>query len=60
MFSFEISSRMSEKDYKISASDYFEICNTSPQITHVHYDAYSNKFHIYTNDDYHWEFEVNK
>lgn len=58
MFSWEINEIMSHKDYRLNPDDYLKICSSSTQITHVHYDAYSNRYHIYTEDGYHWEFEV--
>lgn len=60
MYSEEISSLLSENNYMIKRTEYFNICDTSPQISHVHYDAYSNRYHIYTDDGYHWEFAVCK
>lgn len=60
MFSHEINEIMTKRQYNIGKSDYFNICDTSPQISHVHYDAYSNRYHIHTDDGYHWEFAVCK
>ena len=60
MYSTEISQLLADQNYMIKRTDYFNICSSSPQITHVHYDAYSDKFRIYTDDGYEWEFEVRK
>lgn len=59
MYSYEIDEMIKIKDWILKPKDYLRIYS-SPQITHLHYDAYSNKYHIYTDDDYHWEFEVRK
>lgn len=59
MYSYEIDEMIKIKDWILKPQDYLEIYS-SPQIIHLHYDTYSNKYHIYTDDDYHWEFEVRK
>jgi len=59
MYSNEIDELMRSKGYVITTDDYFRLNPIqSSQITHVHYDACTNRFQIYTNDGYEWDFEV--
>ena len=60
MYSSEIAELMTKRQNKIFLQDYYDILFSSPQICHVHYDVFSNKIQIYTDDDYRWEFEVHK
>lgn len=34
------------------------ICRESPQIDHVKYDAFSDRFQIWTTDGYYWNIKV--
>lgn len=58
MYSFELSNLI--KDGKIGADEYIKYFNiqNSPQITHIHYDAFSNKISVSTSDKYDFQFEV--
>lgn len=58
MYSREIDSILKLNNYNIASDTYINICSTSPQITHVKYDPYSQYFEIWTNDDYYWKFNV--
>ena len=58
MFSYEIDSLMRSKGYCIDREDYFNIINTTPQLARANYNAFLNKFHIWTDDGYDWEFNV--
>ncbi len=59
MLSYEIDQLMRSKGYRITSDDYLRINPIlSSQITHMHYDAYTGRYHIYTDDNYHWEFEI--
>lgn len=58
MYSIEISQLLADNGYMIKRTDYFNICSSSPQICHVHYDVFSNKIQIHTDDDFHWEVEI--
>ena len=58
MFSYEIDSLMRSKGYRIEKDDYANIISDSTQIERVNYCAFTNKFHIWTNDGYNWEFNV--
>lgn len=58
MFSYEIDSLMRSKGYCINKEDYVEIIESTPQLARVNFDAYSNKFHIWTDDGYDWEFDI--
>lgn len=60
MYSHEIDKVLNENNYDIGANLYMEICRTSPQLNHIKYDAYSNKFQMWSSDGYHWEFAVHR
>lgn len=60
MYSHEIDKVLNENNYDIGANTYLHICRTSPQLNHIKYDAYSNKFQMWSNDGYHWEFVVHR
>lgn len=51
---------MKQNNYSISANTYIDICSTSPQINHTHYEPYGDYFEIYTDDRYYWKFKVQK
>ena len=60
MYSNEIDSIMKQNGYIISANTYINICSTSPQIIHIHYEAFGDYFEIWTDDRYEWKFQVKK
>lgn len=60
MFSWEINELMMKRKYNITPIEYYQICDKSPQITHIHYESFSNKYRIYTNDGYEWEFTIRR
>ena len=60
MYSKEIEYLLNVKNYLISNKEYFEICDSSPQIDLVEYKAYENNYHIHTNDNYNFTFKVYK
>lgn len=60
MYTYEIDNLMKIKNYLISAREYLQICNTSPQIREVKYDPYQNNFMIETDENYKVYFKVKK
>lgn len=58
MYSYEIQQLMELKQYVLEAKEYLNILNTSPQINNVSYNAYSDLFHIGTDDRCSWDFKV--
>ena len=60
MYSWEIDNIMKQNDYTIYANTYIDICSTSPQINHIHYDSFGNYFEIWTDDRYYWKFRVKR
>ena len=59
MYSEEINELMIKRNYKLTPEEYCKLDPLlSPQITHIHYDAYSNRFQMHTNDGYDWDFEI--
>lgn len=60
MYSYEIEEILKKNGHMIKASVYLGICDSSPQITEINYDAFSDNFKIWTNDNYYFEFKVRK
>ena len=59
MFSWEIDELLRLKGNVITRNDYFKLNPIeSQQIAHIHYDAGSRRYQVYTNDGYSWDFEV--
>lgn len=56
MYSYEIEKLLKLKNYLISNREYFEICNTSPQIKRISCD--DDNFRIQTSDNYDLHFKV--
>ena len=60
MYSWEIDKILSENNFAINAETYIQIISTSPQIIHIHYEAFGDYFEICTSDKYYWKFQVKK
>ena len=60
MYSWEIQQLLELKNYLIDVEDYIKICNTSPQIREIHYNAFEDNFNIKTEDRYDFKFNVKK
>jgi len=60
VYTFEIDNLLKAKKYLISAREYLQICNTSPQIREVKYDAFQDNFMIETDENYKVYFKVKK
>lgn len=60
MYSYEITQTLESQDYNLDSETYINICHTSPQISQVKYDPYSNSFEVWTNDDNYWGFSVHR
>jgi hypothetical protein len=60
MFSWEIKQLLELRSYLLDVKEYFEICNTSPQIREVSYNQFENNFYIRTEDKYEFKFKVKK
>lgn len=60
MYSWEIQALLELKNYLLSVKEYFNICDTSPQIKEVHYDPFEDIFYIRTEDKYEFKFKVKK
>lgn len=58
MYSYEITQTLELQDYNLDSETYINICRTSPQISRVKYDPYSNSFEVWTNDNSYWRFSV--
>lgn len=60
MYSYEITQILESQSYNLDSETYINICRTSPQISRVKYDSYSNSHEIWTNDNKYWKFSVHK
>lgn len=58
MFSYEISDIVKKYNYCIPSSVYIRIIQTSPQINHVLYNPYNDKFNMWDKDGTYWEYSV--
>ncbi len=58
MYSWEIDTLMKIKNCLLEVEEYCKICDTSPQISRIKYDAFNNTFEIWTNDNYYWNFKL--
>lgn len=58
MYSYEISQILSENNYNIDSKTYLHICSTSPQLTHIRYDAWSNSMEMWDNEGNYWKFNI--
>ena len=59
MFSNEIDKLVKEHGYNLPCSVYLTLSpTTSPQITRIKYNPFSNQFEIWTDDGYYWKFSV--
>ena len=58
MYSVEIQKVLEENNYNIDSETYIDICQNSPQIYHVKYDAFQDNFLIETSDGYQFYFKV--
>ena len=50
MYTWEIEKIVEENNGVLESKIYLTICETSPQITEVRFEAFSNLFKIWTND----------
>lgn len=58
MYSSEIDQTLKSQKYNIESGTYSKICSSSPQITHVKYNPYSNEYEMWSNDNYYWKFTI--
>lgn len=59
MYSYEIEELLKSKNYKLSRSESNDINpRTCPQIVRMIYDTSQNKFFVYTDDGYNFEYEI--
>ena len=58
MYSVEIQKVLEENNHNIDSETYIDICQNSPQICHVKYDAFQDNFLIETTDGYQFYFKV--
>ena len=57
MYSYEIQDYLENKSYKLALEEYYDIVNTSPQISFVKLEMIADFYHkklVSTNDGYSW------
>ena len=57
MYDYEILSYLEDKYFKLSNKEYMYICSTCPQINHIKYNSFEDKFEIWTDCNY-FKFDV--
>ncbi len=60
MYPWEISKILENNNYNIDSQIYLHICKSSPQISHIKYDPYSNNFEMWDKENNYWKFTVYK
>ena len=60
MYSHEIAELLKLRGYVLDVKEYFNVCETSPQITRVTYNPYDDKITILTSDKYDFKFKVKR
>ena len=60
MYPWEISKILENNNYNIDSQTYLHICKSSPQITHIKYDPYTNNFEMWDKENNYWKFTVYK
>ena len=60
MYSWEIAELLKLRQYVLDVKEYFDICNTSPQITRVTYNPYNDKIKVLTSDKYEFNFKIKR
>ena len=58
MYSYEIQRLLELRNFLISNQEFLETFFTSPQITRVKYNAYSDEFETWTSDNYYYKYKV--
>lgn len=58
MYSWEIQNKLQKENYILSGDEYLDICENSPQISHVKYSGFDDTYEIWTTDDYYWKFRL--
>ena len=60
MYSWEIAKLLELRNYVLDVKEYFDICDTSPQITRVSYNPYDDKIKVLTSDSYEFNFKIKR
>ena len=58
MYSYEIQRLLELRNYLISNQEFLEIFFTSPQITRVKYNAFTDEHETWTSDNYYFKYKV--
>lgn len=58
MYTWEIANKLQEHNYDLPSKVYCDICSTSPQISRVKYEPFSNEFRLWTKDNGDFTFHV--
>jgi len=60
MYSWEIAKLLELRQYVLDVKEYFDLCDTSPQITRVTYNPYNDKIKVLTSDRYEFNFKIKR
>ena len=60
MYSWELAELLKLRNYVLDVKEYFDICDTSPQITRVTYNPYNDNIKILTSDRYEFNFKIKR
>lgn len=60
MYSWEIVKLLELRQYVLDVKEYFNVCETSPQITRVTYNPYDDKIKVLTSDKYEFNFKIKR
>lgn len=60
MYDHEITRYIEERNGYLSNLEYIYVWETSPQIDHIKYDAWSNKYEMWSENGTYWSFRVYK
>lgn len=58
MYTYEIDSIIKQHNFTLPSYLYLQICRTSPQISHVRYNAWDSTYEISTCGGGYWKFKV--
>jgi hypothetical protein len=60
MYSFEIDNILKSQNYNIDSWTYLNVCQNSPQLSHIKYNAYDDFFEMWDDQGLYWKFRVYK
>ena len=58
MYDWEIHNYLQNHNYNLNQNEYSFICNTCPQLNHIKYEPFKNKFKAWSDGGEYFEFNV--